>query len=94
MMEEVVNSDVAKEFLIVLSYCDNSFVSNIPDYIIKKLSDLAADSLKDFYIDKNKGLMEQNISNECKELIGMMYFMYMMDSLAKKEILNTLLNKV
>lgn len=94
MMEEFVSCDVAKEFLMVLAYCDSNFVNNIPDYIMKKMNDLAADSLKEVYIDKNKTLMEQDISNECRELIGMIYFTYAIDSDAKKDLLNTLLENV
>lgn len=92
MEKEVVSVDVAKEFLTVLAYCDSSFIDNIPASILKDLNDLAADSVKDFYIDEDRELIEQNISQECRELIGKMYFMYMTDSKAKEEIFNALLN--
>ena len=92
MIDDLVNCDVAKEVITVLSYCDDSFVDKIPDYILKKLNDLAADSLKEVYIDKGKSLMEQNISNECKDLLGMLFFEYMLNSNSKRELLNTLIN--
>lgn len=93
MIEENFNPDLAKEFLTVLAYCDNSFLSKIPGKFLKKLNDLAADSLKDFYIDKNKTLIEQDLSDECQDLIALVYFMYMTDSNIKKQILSELLKK-
>lgn len=94
MMENRVNSDVAKEFLAVLAYCDDSFVDSIPDYVLKKLNDLAADSSKNFCINVSKSLEEQDLSNECRDLLGELYFMYMMDSDDKKKILSEVLNDV
>lgn len=91
MMEEQFNPDIAKEFLTVLAYCDNLFLSSIPGNVLKKLNNLAADSLKEFYVDKNKSLIEQDISDECKDLLVLMYFTYMTDSDTKKQILNALL---
>lgn len=94
MMEDCVNSDIAKEFLTVLAYCDDSFVDSIPDYVLKKLNDLAADSIRDFYIDMSKSLEEQDLSSECRDLLGELYFMYMVDSDDKKEILGEVLSSV
>lgn len=93
-MEEFVSCDVAKEFLMVLSYCESTFIDSIPDYVLKQLNDLAADSSKDFYIDMNKSLEEQNLSSECIDLLGKMYFTYVIDSDAKKEILSELISNV
>lgn len=81
-----LSSDVAKEFLTILAYCDNSFLEKIPNQIVKKMNDLAADSLKDFYIDVNKPLTEQKISEECKDLLSLFYYMYMTEPSAQKNI--------
>ena len=88
MMEEKLNSDLAKELLVVISYCEEDFLNNIPEYVLKKLSDFAADSQKDYYVDKNKSLSEQNISEECKNLLALIYFTYMLDSNKKNEMLD------
>lgn len=88
---ENVSCDLAKEMLTILAYCDSKFIDKIPDYIFKKLNDLAADSKKEFYINKNKTLLEQDITEECRDLLGYIYFTYMTNSLEKKEILNTII---
>ena len=88
-MEERFNSDVSKELLTMLSYCDNSLISNIPENVIENLTESAADSNKEYFVNKNKSLMEQNISSECKKLIALLYFTYMTNDEEKEELLNT-----
>lgn len=85
-MLENVGNDLAKELIVLLAYFDNDFVDNIPDEIIDNLNDLAADSDKDFYIDASKKLDEQEISDECKDLIALLYHMYADDN-TKDELL-------
>jgi len=83
-MKQSISNDAAKEFIMLLAYCDKSFIDKIPDDILNNLSSLAADSNKDFYIDETKPLMEQNFSNECKDLLSDMYFEYALDFSSKK----------
>lgn len=87
-MEENISADVAKEFMMVISYCDNEFLENIPSHILRKLNDLAADSNKEVLINKNKSLVDQDVSLDCKSLLGLLYFMYMTDANEKQEIIN------
>ena len=87
-----IDNDTAKEILIVLSFCDDKFIESIPDYVIQNLNLLAGDSQKEFHIDKNKTLLEQNISTECKDYLSILFFIYMTDSTYKDEILNIWLN--
>lgn len=88
MLEKNINADTAKELLTIISYCDNEFIDSIPDYVLQNLNNLASTSTKDFYIDKNKSLIEQNISEDCKDLLSIIYFTYMTDLSSKNEILN------
>ena len=88
MIEEKLNNDVAKEVLTILSNCDIDFINNIPDDILKKMTDLAADSTKEYYIDKDKDLLKQNISEDSKDVIAILYFMYIADNSYKEELLN------
>ena len=81
MFEKSIDNDVAKEILIVLAYCDSSFVNNIPSNILNELMSLASTSSKEFYINKEKTLAEQNISDECKKFIRTMYAKYMNNSI-------------
>ncbi len=66
-------NDVAKEVMTILAYCDSDFIKNIPQEIFSVLNSMAGDSLKDFYVLKDKSLLEQNVSNECKEIISVLY---------------------
>jgi hypothetical protein len=88
-MEEKFSNDIYKELLTILSYCENSLINNIPKGVIQEITDYAADSDKEYYVDKNKSLLEQSISDECKDLLGIMYFMYAADEKEKDELLNT-----
>lgn len=91
-MEKVVSSDVCKETIMVLSYCEDSFVDKLPDYVLRELNNRAADSENNFYVDTNKSLDEQCLSDECKDLLGELYFTYILNSDSKKELLNEVLN--
>lgn len=88
MVEEVLNNDLAKELFVILSYCDDELYKSLPVDLLKYITDLAADSSKTVYIDENKSLIEQNISKECKELIGLLYYMYVADEKTKSELFN------
>lgn len=88
MIEERLSNDTAKEFLTILSYCDTSFINSIPENVLNKLKFLAADSTREYYIDKTKKLSEQNISEDCKDLLGIMYFMYMTNANTKDKMLD------
>lgn len=87
-MVENISSDVAKEFLTFLSFMDEDTIKNIPSNFLKSFNDLAANSTKEFYIDKNKNLNEQNMSEECKDLLGLIYFITSKDYNEQNEILN------
>ena len=94
VMLENVNGDVAKELLMVLSYCESVFLERIPKDVMVKLRDLAADSNKEFYIREDKSLREQDLSSECIDLLSELYFMYVLDSNAKKELLKEISNNI
>lgn len=87
-MEEHLNSDTAKEVLTVLSYYNEELLKNLPDEIIKELTSLAADSDKDYFIKKDKKLIEQNLSEDCKDLLAIIFYNYQTDDKEKEELLN------
>lgn len=88
MIPTNIDKDLAKELLIVLSYCDNSLINKIPDNFIKTLSEIASDSNKEYYIEKDKSLSNQNISEECKDLLSILYYIYEVNEIEKEDILN------
>ena len=67
-------NDVCKEILTILAYFNEDLLEKIPDKILKELNELAADSKANFYIDLKKNLTNQNISEESKDFISLLYF--------------------
>ena len=94
VMLENVNGDVAKELLMVLSYCESVFLERIPKDVMVKFRDLAAESNKEFYIKDDKSLRVQDLSSECFDLLSELYFMYVLDSNSKKELLKEIEDNV
>ena len=84
-MKEI--NDVYKEVLAVLSCCNSDVIEKIPSKVFKKLTELAADSDKNYYIDSQKSLAEQDISEECKDLLSIIYYTYMSDKDEKMKLL-------
>ncbi len=85
---EKLNSDLAKEILTVISYLEDNLINQLSNDFLSKLVDLAADSNKDFYIDENKKLINQNLSEDCKNWISLLYYQNS-DPATRNELLNT-----
>lgn len=85
MIREI--NDVSKEVLTILSYFDNRLLQKIPFNVLNKLKELAADSKLDFYINIEKDLEKQEISEESKDLISLIYYIYIADKTEKNNLL-------
>ena len=85
----ILNNDIAKEVLTIIYYSDKEIQDNIPDDILKKLTILAADSNKDVYIEKDKNLNEQNLSEESLDYFSALYYLYVANSEEKDKILSS-----
>lgn len=83
-MQEI--NDVCKETLTILAYTNNNLIEQIPDRVFKKLLEFAANSKVDFFINTEKELDKQNISDECKDLIALLYYIYIADEHEKKNL--------
>ncbi len=77
---------ISKEVLTILSYCDDSIIRKIPNNFFKELVEHAADSEANCFIDPNKTLDEQNISEGAKDLLALIYYSYIADESVKNEI--------
>ena len=86
MTEQREISDIAKETIELLSYFDSNFISKISTKFLEFLKDLAQSSTINVTIDKNKKLKEQNVSEECKSLISLIYYDYIAEEEEKKKI--------
>ena len=88
-MEDIQKmNDVAKETMAILKYTNIKLVEKIPIKLINELTELAKKSNKNVIIEKDKKLKEQNISEDSKDLLSLIYYDYIAEDLAKKEILN------
>jgi len=87
MSNILTENDICKEVYTVLSYFDIDVLSEIPDYVLKKIVELAAESEKDFSIDTECDLLNQNISEESKDLIALLYYSYIANEEEKNEIM-------
>ena len=61
--------DIAKETIEVFKYLDASLIENISKSFLDFLEELSQESNIIVNIDSNKKLRDQNISEECKDLI-------------------------
>jgi len=73
---ENITPDTAKELVTILSFCEEEILNNIPNQTITKLNELAAYSKKDYFINENKLLKDQEISQATKELLQQIYYQY------------------
>lgn len=80
MNELGLNSDLAKEVLTYISFFDEKLLDKLPNAFLKKLNDAAADSEKEYYINIDKTLEEQTMSDECKELLALIYYSFIESS--------------
>ena len=78
--------DIAKETVQVLTYFDLEFTSKISKSFLDFLKETAEKSNIIVNIDLNKKLNEQDISEECKDLIALLYYHYFADETKKNEI--------
>ena len=71
--------DIAKETIEVFKYLDASLIENISKSFLDFLEELSQESNIIVNIDSNKKLRDQNISEECKDLISLIYYNYIAD---------------
>lgn len=88
-MEEILDNDVAKELFTVLSFCDSEIIKKIPSDFLDTLRSLASNSRKSFKLIRDKSLLEQNISSECKDLLALVYYTYVANPTSKDEVYNS-----
>lgn len=80
-------NDVCKEVLTILGFFNKDIIEKIPSNMLKELNELAADSKLNYYIDKEKDLIDQDISEKGKDLIALLYYSYIANENEKNELL-------
>ena len=89
MRDENEFVSIACETLCILEHCDKSFVNRIPAKILNKLKSIKSNfSTTNLIIYKDKRIEEQDISEDTKNFIALLYYNYVADAEEKKDILN------
>jgi hypothetical protein len=86
-MKDLLSNDVAKEVLTVISNYDEELLNKLPDELLKELSDLAADSEKEYHLKENVLLKDQDISEDCKDILAILYYNYQSNEDEKNELI-------
>lgn len=84
-MNQKIN-DICKEVILILAFCDNDVIKKIPSKILIKINELAAESSITLHIDKEKNLLDQNISENSKDFIALLYYTYIATEKEKNEL--------
>ena len=87
-MSKVEMCDVANEVVTVLNYTDSKLLENLPIEILKYLQITAKQSDKSFTIEPEKKLNEQNLSEESKNLLALLFGLYMANEKDREYIKN------
>ena len=80
---------IACETLCILEHCDKSFVNRIPIKILNKLKSIKSNSsITNIKIYKNRKIEEQDISEDTKNFIALLYYNYVANVEERKDSLN------
>ncbi|MEE0866594.1 MAG: hypothetical protein U0L98_07460 [Clostridia bacterium] len=79
---------IACETLCILEHCDKSFINRIPAKILNKLKSIESNSSTNIKIYKNKKIEEQDISEDTKNFIALLYYNYVASVEERKDILS------
>lgn len=88
-MNEQEMNDVAKEVSVILKYVEPEILKKIPSNIIEYLKKLSIESDREFKFELGKKLNEQNILEESKDLMALIFYLYIADENEKREIMNS-----
>ncbi len=87
MKNQIEISNIAKETIEVLNHFDEEFTSKISKTFLNNLYELSKNSNIKVIIDENKELKDQNISEECKDLLSILYYKYIATEEEKTDII-------
>ncbi len=85
-MEEEKICDGAKEVLTILEYMSPDITNKIPENFIIKLKKLSANSGELVQINPDKDLVEQELSEEAKDILALMYYSYFANEEEQKDL--------
>ena len=80
-------SDVAKQICTILEYVEPEVIKRIPSNIIEYFKKLGKESEIELKLEIGKGLNEQDILEETKDLLALIFYLYIAEENEKKEIM-------
>ena len=81
------NNDVYKEVFTTLSFFSDDLIDKIPSNVLEAIGNLSLNSNANLYIDKEKSLKSQDISEDSKNLISLIYYTQIANENEKNELL-------
>ena len=85
--------DIARETIEILKHFDKNIIEKIPKSVINNLEEVSKNSKKRIDINMEIPLKEQNISEESKDLISVIYYKYIANEQNKKQVFEAWKNK-
>ena len=85
-MSNIRLDDAFKEVYTVLTFTDQSITDKIPNDVYHSIVEHAANSNLEPEIDINKDLLDQNISEEGKDLLAIIYYSFVCNDEEKKDL--------
>lgn len=78
--------DIAKEVITIVDALEKEVQERIPEQFRKVLRELANESNLKVILKLESSIENQEISEECKDILAMIYYSYFADETTKKEL--------
>jgi len=86
MENQISLDDAFKEVYTVLTFSDKDITSKIPDEVLRSIVEHASNSSIEPRIDMEKDLLDQDISEEGKDLLSIIYYSFVCNEEEKKNL--------
>ena len=86
MDNQISLDDAFKEVYTVLTFSDDAVTSKIPDEVFRSIVEHASNSSIEPNIDTEKDLLDQDISEEGKDLLSIIYYSFICNEEEKKDL--------
>lgn len=88
-MNEQEMNNVAKEVSVILEYVEPELLKRVPSDLIEYLKEIGSKSDIEIKLETGKAIDKQNILEESKDLLALIFYLYIADENEKKEIMKS-----
>ena len=78
--------DAVKEGLTYLAYFQQELINQIPSLFLTEMKKIANKSTRTFEVDTSKNLLEQEMSEDCKDFLALVHYLFFATPEEKKEL--------